>query len=90
MRLLLANGTKVSIESYTNTTAVVNGNSVPALSIVVNEPFESAKVYIWAEIPIEMLDNAKTVSIRFGFNDNFDRADEKAFDCMKNRFEYNG
>lgn len=43
MRLLLANGTKVSIESYTNTTAVVNGNSVPALSIVVNEPFESAK-----------------------------------------------
>lgn len=54
------------------------------------KPFESAKVYIWAEIPIEMLDNAKTVSIRFGFNDNFDRADEKAFDCMKNRFEYNG
>lgn len=43
MRLLLANGTKVSIESYTNTTAVVNGNSVPALSIVVNEPIDSAK-----------------------------------------------
>ena len=43
MRLLLANGTKVSIESYTNTTAVVNGNSVPALSILVNEPIESAK-----------------------------------------------
>lgn len=54
------------------------------------KPFESAKVYIWAEIPIEMLDSAKTVSIRFGFNDNFDRADEKSFDCMKNRFEYNG
>lgn len=51
-------------------------------------PFESAKVYIWSEVPIEMLDKYKDVVIRFGFNDNFDRADTKDFDSMKNRFEF--
>ena len=43
MRLLLANGATISIKSYNNTTAIVSGNSVPALSIVVNEPIETAK-----------------------------------------------
>lgn len=51
-------------------------------------PFESAKVYIWAEIPIEMLDKYKDVVIRFAFNDNFDKSDKKEFDSMKNRFEF--
>ena len=43
MRILLANGTKVPIKSYSNTTAVVNGNTLPALSIVVSEPLDKAK-----------------------------------------------
>jgi predicted nucleic acid-binding Zn-ribbon protein len=37
MRLLLANGEEVSVKSYQNTTAVVNGNKVSALSIVVSD-----------------------------------------------------
>ena len=41
MRLLLANGTKLSVKSYNNTTALVDGNTVPALSIVINEPLDS-------------------------------------------------
>ena len=43
MRISLANGTKVPIKSYSNTTAVVNGNTLPALSIVVSEPLDKAK-----------------------------------------------
>ena len=43
MRLLLANGTRIPIKSYTNTTAVVNGNTLPALSFEVNEPLDAAK-----------------------------------------------
>ena len=41
MRLLLANGTKLSVKSYNNTTALVDGNTVPALSIVINESLDS-------------------------------------------------
>lgn len=52
------------------------------------KPFESAKVYIWAEIPAEMLDKYEDVVIRFAFNDNFDKSDKKEFDSMKNRFEF--
>ena len=52
------------------------------------KPFESAKVYIWAEIPAEMLNQYQHVSIRFAFNDYFERADEKDFDSMQNRFEF--
>lgn len=41
MRLLLANGTKLSVKSYNNTTALVDGNSVAAVSIVINESLDS-------------------------------------------------
>lgn len=52
-------------------------------------PFESAKVYIWAEIPIEMLDNYENAVIRFAFNDGFERAETEAFESMKHCFELN-
>lgn len=51
-------------------------------------PMESAKVYIYAEIPKEMLDRYSNVRIRFGFNDQFERSATKEFDDMKNRFEF--
>lgn len=41
MRLLLANGTTISVKSYNNTTALVDGNSVPAISIVTAESLDS-------------------------------------------------
>ena len=40
-RLLLANGTTISVKSYNNTTALVDGNSVPAISIVTAESLDS-------------------------------------------------
>lgn len=52
-------------------------------------PFESAKVYIWSEIPIEMLDTYENAVIRFAFNDGFERAETEAFESMKHCFELN-
>ena len=51
-------------------------------------PFESAKVYVYAEIPKEMLNQYSNVVVRFAFNDYFEKADNASFDTLKNRFEF--
>jgi predicted nucleic acid-binding Zn-ribbon protein len=43
MRLLLADGTQVSVQTYSSTSALVSGNTLPALSIVVNESLDKVK-----------------------------------------------